>query len=310
MAQPLLLHSLTEFRVLIRACLEAAGAATILEIGSESGSFTRELLDFATERDGALTCVEPQPTLELERLASEHEAFRLIRGRSPDALEGLPACDAYVIDGDHNYWTVASELAHLHKRALGEGRPALAVLHDVSWPCARRDQYYAPDALPAHALHPHSWDHGSVPGEDAAIRGGLRGSGSFSVALQAGGARNGVLTAVEDFVGEHADYRFAHIPVVFGVGVLYPASAPYADALAALLGPFDGNPLLEAIERNRIDLYLRVIELQDSVSDLGLQQGRLLGEYDRSLTAAETEAAELRARLAAREQGDRDRGSA
>ena len=310
MAQPLLLHSLTELRVLIRACLEAAGATAILEIGSESGSFTRELLEFAGERDGALTCVEPQPTLELERLDSQHEAFRLIHGRSPEALEGLAACDAYVIDGDHNCWTVARELAHLHEAAVVAERPALAVLHDVSWPCARRDQYYAPDALPADALHPHSWDHGSVPGRDAAIRGGLRGSGSFSIALQAGGPRNGVLTAVEDFVAEHADYRFAHIPAVFGVGVLYPAAAPYAEALAALLGPFDGNPLLEAIERNRIDLYLRVIELQDSVSDLGLQQGRLLAEYDRSLTAAEAEAAQLRARLAAREQADRDRGSA
>jgi len=298
MAQPLLLHSLTEFRVLIRACLEAAGVATILEIGSESGSFTRELLEFATEREGSLTCVEPQPTLELERLASEHGAFRLIRGRSPGALEGLPACDAYVIDGDHNYWTVARELAHVHERAAGEGRPALAVLHDVSWPSGRRDQYYAPDALPGGAVHPHSWDHGSLPGEENAVRGGLRGNGAFAIALKEGGERNGVRTAVEDFVAEREHLRFVHVPSIFGVGFVYSESAPYAGALAALLDPLDANPLLERVERNRMDLYTKVIELQDAASDAGLRQGRLIAEYDRSLTAAETEAAELRIELA------------
>lgn len=297
-APPLLLHSLTEFRDLILSCLEAAEARTIMEIGSESGAFTRELLAFAAERDGEVWCVEPFPTLELEQIDSEEDRFHLIAGRSPGALEGLPACDAYVIDGDHNYWTVSRELEHA-ARGGGPGEPMpLIVLHDVGWPSGRRDQYYAPDALPAGAVHPHSWDMGSVPDRREAIRGGLRGRGSFAVALREGGERNGVLTAVEDFLADRDELCFALVPSVFGVGVIYPRSASYSEALAGLLAPLDRNPLLERLERNRVDLYLKVLELGDSVADLGLRQGRLIAEYDRSLTTAEADAAALRLELA------------
>lgn len=296
-APPLLLHSLTEFRDLILSCLEAAEARTVLEIGSESGAFTRELVSFAARREGEVWCVEPYPTLELEQLGASEPRFHLIAGRSPEALEAVEPCDAYVVDGDHNYWTVSRELEH----ALGDrdgSRAPLVVLHDVSWPSGRRDQYYAPDALPLGAVHAHSWDHGSRPGEEQAVRGGLRGNGSFAIALREGGERNGVRTAVEDFVAERQDLRFVHVPSIFGVGFVYPRSAPYAEALATLLDPLDANPLLERLERNRVDLYLKVLELVDSASDTGLRQGRLISEYDRSLTAAETEAAALRIELA------------
>jgi hypothetical protein len=297
LAPPLLLHSLTEFRDLILSCLDAAEARTVLEIGSESGAFTRELLTFAATRDGEVWCVEPYPTLEVEQLDGGEPRFHLIAGRSPEALEGLGAVDAYIVDGDHNYWTVSRELEH----ALSDRDPArapLVVLHDVSWPSGRRDQYYAPDALPGGAVHPHSWDHGSLPGEENAVRGGLRGNGAFAIALKEGGERNGVRTAVEDFVAEREHLRFVHVPSIFGVGFVYSESAPYAGALAALLDPLDANPLLERVERNRMDLYTKLIELQDAASDAGLRQGRLIAEYDRSLTAAEIEAAELRIELA------------
>ncbi len=296
-APPLLLHSLTEFRDLILSCLEAAEARTVLEIGSESGAFTRELVSFAARREGEVWCVEPYPTLELEQLGASEPRFHLIAGRSPEALEAVEPCDAYVVDGDHNYWTVSRELEHAQSDGDGSGTP-LIVLHDVAWPCGRRDQYYAPDALPPGAVHAHSWDRGSLPGEEKAVRGGLRGNGSFAIALREGGERNGVRTAVEDFVDGRENLRFVHVPSIFGVGFVYSRSAPYAEALAALLDPLDANPLLERLERNRIDLYLKVLELQDAASDTGLRQGRLIAEYDRSLTAAETEAAALRIELA------------
>lgn len=301
-APPLLLHSLTEFRDLIVSSLAAAEARTVLEIGSESGAFTRELVAFAAGRDGEVWCVEPSPTLELERLGASEPRFHLIAGRSPDALQGIEPCDAYVIDGDHNYWTVSRELDH----ALGDGgsSPApLVILHDVAWPCGRRDQYYTPDALPPSAVHAHSWDRGSRPGEENAVRGGLRGNGSFAIALREGGERNGVRTAIEDFVAEREHLRFVSVPSIFGVGFVYPHAAPYAEALESLLDPLDDNPLLERLERNRVDLYMKVIELQDAASDTGLRQGRLIAEYDRSLTAAEAEAAALRIELAKLREG-------
>lgn len=299
MAAPaLLLHSLVEFRDLIRSCLEAAAARTILEIGSEAGAHTRDLLAFAARGDGQLWCIEPAPTLELEHLDADEQRFHLVQCRSPAGLEHLEACDAYVVDGDHNYWTVTRELEHIDDRTFARGSHSLVVLHDVSWPWGRRDQYCAPDALPPAAVHPHSWEHGSVPGRREALRGGFRGRGAFAVALHEGGDRNGVCTAIEDFLSTRDALRFVQVPAIFGLGIMYSALAPYAGALEAMLRPFDRNPLLERLERNRVELYLKVIEQQDAVSELGLSHGRLLAEYDRSLTSAEAEAAGLRAEVA------------
>jgi len=295
MSPPLLVHSLTEMNNLVHACLEAVGARTVVEIGSESGANTRDLLAYAKERDGELWCVEPEPTLEVEQLDTQEDRLHLVRGLSPGALTDVEASDAYVIDGDHNYWTVSHELEHIAQSAE---RLPLVILHDVCWPGGRRDMYYAPDALPAGAVHPHSWQLGSVPDREEATEGGFRGRGSFAIALHEGGERNGVRTAVEDFVYAHADLRFVVVPVIFGLGVLYAAEAGYADELDTLLEPFDRNPLLERLERNRIDLYLELLEQGDRVSALGLQQGRMLAEYDRSLTAAEAEAAALRLEVA------------
>jgi hypothetical protein len=295
---PLLLYSLGEFRDLLRGCLDVAGARSVVEIGSETGRATRELHAFLSERGGELFCVEPEPTLEIAELDASEEGFHLVPGRSPEALRELGHHDAWVIDGDHNYWTVSRELEHVDRAAREAERPALVLLHDVSWPCARRDQYYAPDALPAGAVHPHSFDLGRVPGREEALDGGFRGRGAFAVALREGGPRNGVLTAVEDFLEGRDELRFAHIPAIFGVAVVYARDAPYSQALAELLAPFDRNPLLDKLERNRVELYLKVLELQDSVSALGLRQNRLLAEYDRALAAAEAELAGLRLELA------------
>jgi Methyltransferase domain len=298
LAPPQLLYSLAEFRDLIRSCLETADVGSLVEIGSETGAATRELYAFLEGREGEMWTVEPVPTLELEELHRGEERFHLVRGYSPEALEAVGPADAWIIDGDHNYWTVSRELEFVDSSAHRAGRPALILLHDVAWPCARCDMYYAPERLPAEAVHPHSMELGRVPDSSEAVPGGFRGDGSFAVALHEGGPRNGVLTAVEDFLAEHEGLAFAHVPAVFGFGVIFDRSARYAEQLEELLAPYADNPLLAKLERNRLDLYLRVVELQDSLSELGLRQNRVLAEYDASLSAAETEAARLRLELA------------
>ena len=61
-----------------------------------------------------------------------------------------------------------------------------------------------------------------------------------------------MLTAVEDFVAERDGLRLAIVPAFFGLGVVWSPDAPYADALAELLEPWDRNPLLERLETNRV----------------------------------------------------------
>jgi Methyltransferase domain len=290
-AVPLLLHSLTEHQELILTALDVAGARRVIEVGSEFGGFTSALAEWAAQRGGTSAAVEPFPAAPIRRLDAESETFTLVEGRSPDALRDVPAADAYVLDGDHTYWTVLAELRTIAELA-GDGPHPLVFLHDVGWPSGRRDQYYAPDTLPADAVHPHTWTEGVAPGVEGVVdRGGWRGEGSFALALHEGGPRNGVLTAVEDYRAESpVELVYAQVPSVFGLGVLYPRSAPYAAALATLLAPWDGNRHLDRLEQNRLALFLRVIALQDEKR----AASRLVVEYADRLAAVEAENAQLR----------------
>jgi hypothetical protein len=291
MADDVLIYSLSEHRDLIFALFEAAGPSSVVEIGSEAGGMTREMCHWASATGGSFTAVEPFPVVEVRELAASTPGFTLVEGRSPEALARVEPADAYLIDGDHNYWTVHHELEAIYS----DGRAPLAVLHDVGWPCARRDQYYAVDAMPADAVHPHSYSRGREPGSAELVDRGFGGGGEFAVAMEEGGPRNGVLTAVEDFLESRSEeLAYAHVPAVFGLGVIYSRSAPYASAVADVLRPFDDNPLLARLEENRLRLYMRVLELQDRLGRADPASNLVLLRYAERLADLEAENASLR----------------
>jgi hypothetical protein len=249
-----LLYSLSEFSSLILPCLEAAGARRILEIGSEAGTFTRELCAWAERHGGAVTCIEPSPQIEHERLA-ERYGLEVVAGRSPAAFDGLGEFDAYISDSDHNHWVVSHELRHAFS---GSGSP-LVIVHDVGWPCARRDQYYDPDAVPPEHRQPYSYEDGVVLDNPGLVRRGFRGEGAFAFAEREGGPGNGVLTAVEDLLAERPEMDYLQVPCVFGLGFLFHREAPWAADVHRIVGPFHDNELLARLERNRLSMFLRLI---------------------------------------------------
>ena len=320
--QPLLLHSLSELREIWRPLLEAAGIRSVTEIGSESGVTSRLLTEILHGAGGGeLTIVEPDAC---DVPAPDDVTCTLVRGFSPDALKGLPDADAYLLDGDHNYWTITQELAAI--AAAAQDRPAfpLLLLNDVSWPWARRDLYYAPGRLPAEAVHPYSYDLGVVPGKPDLQPSGFRGEGNWACALTEGGPRNGVLTGVEDFLADHPELEYFHVAPVFGLGVILDRGAPWADRLRELLAPYAGSPFLARLERNRTELYVRLIEQQDAFGvavragarsrreelmrcDVALSEASArdlelrdqLGELERALASTRSELAAANSELAA-----------
>jgi hypothetical protein len=264
----LLIHSMSEFSSLILPCLEKAGVRDVSEIGSEFGGMSRLLADHCEAQGGALTCIDPEPQEGFAQWAGELAHVDHVALPSLDALQSASAADAWFVDGDHNYYTVFHELVAIDAIQRAAGRPLLAFLHDVSWPCARRDFYYAPARIPAGWRHPHSFDHGVRLGEGKALFGrGLRGMGHFAIALAEGGEHNGVLTAVEDFLAqadsEERPLYYVHVPAVLGLGVVFDAGAPWSEAVAQFLLPFHANPLIARLEENRLRNYLEVIEWQD-----------------------------------------------
>ncbi|MBB4840104.1 hypothetical protein HNP52_003196 [Sphingomonas kyeonggiensis] len=268
----LLIHSMSEFSDIILQALQIAGARNIAEVGAEFGGTSQQLAAYARVTGGSLTSIDPAPKQEFIDWVNQTPEVRHIAKPSHDAMPELSGIDAWVIDGDHNYYTVIEELRIADRLARRDGKPLFALMHDVSWPCARRDCYYAPDRIPEEHRHPYSFEGGVALGSAACTPNrGFRGAGSFAWALHEGGPRNGVLTAVEDFLDEaRTDERqlaWAHVPAVFGLGVLFDSSAPWAPALAEMIMPWHNNKLLASLEANRLRNYLAVIDWQDRAAE-------------------------------------------
>ena len=241
-------YSLANVSDLLFPCLEAVPAGTVLEIGSFKGELTAVLLDWAADAGARIAAVDPAPEPELEQLAARHPELELVRETSHDALAHVELPDAIVIDGDHNYWTLSEELRLIDERAPGDTLPLL-LFHDLGWPHARRDTYYAPERIPEQHRQPLAQDARIAPGNPGVADAGL----PFEWAAAAeGGPRNGLLTAVEDFAEDRPELRLAVVPAFFGFGVLWHSQKPWAPAVEEIVAPYDRHPLLERLEANRV----------------------------------------------------------
>jgi hypothetical protein len=240
--------TLLPFADLILRLLDAVEPEAVIEVGADRGDFTGKLLDWAAGPGARITAIDPEPAPDLLKLAERRPELNLIRKPSPEALaEAMPA-GAIILDGDHNYWTLSREL-----RAIGEGSaPAglpLLLLHDIGWPHARRDTYYAPDRVPEEHRQPLARDALVAPGNPGTASEGVR----FEwVAEREGGPGNGVRTAVEDFVGERSGLRLAVVPAFFGLGVLWAEDAPWAAAVMEIVAPWEDAAMLARLEEVRL----------------------------------------------------------
>ena len=139
--------------------IEAAGARRIVEIGALRGENT-ELMLQRLGPDVELHVVDPLPAFD----PSEHEErfegqYVFHQDLSVNVLPHLPPMDVALIDGDHNWYTVNTELTMLAGVAREAGAPLpVMVLHDVGWPYGRRDLYYDPTNIPDE--HRQPWDRG------------------------------------------------------------------------------------------------------------------------------------------------------
>ena len=105
--------------------------------------------------------------------------------------------DCVLLGGDANWHAVTDALESLRARQGPEHFP-LVMVTEIAWPHGRRDSYLDPGGIPDEALHPHR-RLGVRPRRSA-----LAGDGVFADrnnCVFEFGTRNGVLTAVEDFVG-------------------------------------------------------------------------------------------------------------
>jgi hypothetical protein len=261
---------------LVVACLDAVGARSVTEVGAFMGELTELLVRRADTLDGTVIAIDVAPHPDLEALEPAHENLELLRETSFEALGRIAQSDAIILDGDHNYYTVSEELRIISERAHAEGhRLPLLLLHDLGWPHGRRDDYYVPQRIPAEHRQPLAED-GLFPGEPGTVHGGIP---CDNPAAREGGPRNGVLTAVEDFLAAHGSLRLAIVPAFYGLGVIWDTTGPYDEALARLLLPWDRHPVLQRMEDNRVlhlaNTHVQLILAQEAQQRVAEQERRL-----------------------------------
>lgn len=245
------------WKTVLEPILEAANARRVVEIGALAGENTKQLLD-AMSNDAELHVIDPVPQFDPE----EHR--RQFGGRyvfhqdlSHNVLPHLEAMDVAFIDGDHNWYTVYHELAYLAERSRSAGQPLpICILHDTFWPYGRRDLYYDPSTVPEDQRQPYD-TKGMRPGRsELAARGGL--NPTMYNALSEGGPRNGVMTALDDFLASFDEpYRRLDIPIYFGLSIVVETkrleqTPKLIEVLDHLESPAGKDDLLHLAEETRL----------------------------------------------------------
>lgn len=281
------------WQIVIRPLLDALGVRAVIEIGAAAGRMTVKLLEFAAERSAVVHVIDPAPAFDVADMTQRYGTYlRLHEARSHDVLHQIGPVDAILIDGDHNWFTVYGELTIIESITATSGAPfPLIALHDVEWPYARRDLYYDPSAIPDESRHRWSRD-GIVWGEiQLDARRGI--NHGLANACYEGTARNGVLTAVEDFMEQSAlQLRFRTLPGYNGLGLLMSSALlDTTPALQRVWADLDTPQFLEAHARR---LAARAAELEVAA----IEADRRLRDLSNSLDVA---LAELQRRQAARE---------
>jgi len=195
------------------------------EIGASEGLSTDQLLKLTRITH---TIVDPGLDADLAAKYAVDKRVTVLRDLSLQALPKMQGSyDCFLIDGDHNWYTVFNELNLIRQHCLL--RPGgMIFFHDVEWPYGRRDMYYQPETVPARHRLPYE-RKGILLGKSALVDTGGRNP-RLCNATREGGPRNGVLTAIEDFVAEHpSDYQFCRIRVQHGLGILQSRSSDPAE---------------------------------------------------------------------------------
>lgn len=195
----------------------------MLEIGAEFGWNTRHILAYCRAHGAKADIVDPAPgpgfMETIEPYLGKECTYRPLKGL--DAIPQIEPPDVALVDGDHNWFTVYNELTQIFARASDRKHtPPVVFLHDAGWPYARRDMYYAPETIELKERHPFAY-RGIIPGQSDLTEKGL--NGHFANALHEGGPRNGVMTAIEDFVNSRSTKLHLYkLPFFNGLSILVP----------------------------------------------------------------------------------------
>jgi hypothetical protein len=292
----------------VQPIMVAVRPRAVVQIGDDGRGHVRQLTTWAADHDATVHVIDPVPGSGVLAADGDRPGHCVLhRSLSVEALPLVDEPDVVMIDGDHNWYTVLAELKLIEDLYP---RWPVTLLHDIAWPWGRRDLYRAADTIPAEWRQPHE-QGGVVRGQSALAESGGFG-GRQEKAVHEGGPRNGVLTAVEDFLDATAlDLQLFVAPGPGGLGILVDRQqlqdGPLADVLAGVHDPalarrlaldparFDDDPSAASVASNghrdpRTAVQLAapdtpdeaIVVLRDRLIESGWQRVDLLERLDSS----------------------------
>jgi hypothetical protein len=270
-AEPLLGPSRALLREVLEPVLRERGVRTVTVLGADPHAGL-----YAALGAHEVFVVAGSPHLAVRAAVAADPALHLVTDGDP------PEAELYALTGDTGYHGTRRDL----ERVLVEAPDAVVLVANLLWPAGRRD------VLPGVGAE------GPSIHRDGLTPAGV-GAGSVDAAEEAGGEENGVLTAVEDVLAEADEsWTLGVVPVLGGLGVLARDGAAFAEELWETLLPWTTSELLAGLERNRVALVSRVLELEYAATAAAREaadhQNRLT-RCLRELDAAWDEIADLRA---------------
>jgi len=191
----------------------------IIEIGSNYGINTKNIINYCHENNGFLVTIDSNPKFNLEQLKKEYpNLFNFMKNDNLNSLKSLNNYDLILIDDDPNWYTVYNELKIIEKK-FNENEFPIILLHNIGWPYGKRDLYYYPENIPKEYLNPYE-KLGIIPNKNDLTKNGM--NNNLNNTIYENTPKNGVYTAVEDFLKEtKIKLKFKKINAYHGLGILY-----------------------------------------------------------------------------------------
>ena len=228
--------------------IDVLGPRRIAAIGAHDAAPMRQLIEYCRRSGAFLDIIEREPRHDLHELLAllESAQFSLLDGTGVDRIPGLQPPDLVVLTSDPNWQTAFIELSLLAIRAhTGEQPMPIVLAHACGWPYARRDMYRNPRAWREDRRKPFAY-MGMLPGVAELVDDGV--NGDCANALIEGGAENGVLTALEDFVAVHPGLSLHTVPFLGGLGIILPEARSSGKVLDVVEGFFSPDALMNACQ--------------------------------------------------------------
>lgn len=284
------------WNIIIEPVLSMLEPEVVVEIGSDLGKNTVCLLEFCKNNNAVLHAVDPLPKFDVDALKKEYgRHFVFHRSLSLNAIPRIKAADVFLIDGDHNWYTVFNELKLIEKHVAAASKPLpVIMIHDIGWPYGRRDLYYNPETIPDKFRKPYKQKGIRPDSAELLDEGGL--NQHLNNSIYENNLQNGVLTAVEDFVREaEHPIDLLKLPGLSGLGILVDTRLrENKDKLLTFLSDFDFDPSVreyfEAVESVRMCTELLLSEKNEETASLREQHKLQISEYGEKI-------ADLQARM-------------